>query len=74
MVYILIAAWIFSGVLGAYIGHRFADHSYSDTHLKTVFVMAFFGPVTFVAASGTAIQQWLTYSKVMNKVVFKARD
>jgi hypothetical protein len=73
VLFLIALAWFASGVLGAYIWHRFADDGYYDTRLNTVIVMALFGPIIFLAVSSVVVEKWLKYSKVLNKVVFKSK-
>jgi hypothetical protein len=73
MIILLVIGWIASGVLGAYIGHRFIDDEFNDTRLKELIVMGLFGLATLLVALVTLVCTKIKYSKILNIIVFKSK-
>jgi uncharacterized membrane protein AbrB (regulator of aidB expression) len=73
MIILLVLSWIASGVLGAYIGHRFIDEEFNDTRLIEVTILGLFGPMTLCAALAVIMCTKIKYSKVLNTVIFKSK-
>jgi hypothetical protein len=72
MIILLVIGWIASGVLGAYIGHRFIDEEFHHTRLNEVVFMGLFGPITLFCALAVFVCTKIKYSKILNTVVFKS--
>jgi hypothetical protein len=73
MIILLAISWFASGVLGAYIGHRFIDDEFNDTRLKELIVMGLFGLATLLVALVTLVCTKIKYSKILNTIVFKSK-
>lgn len=73
MIILLVLGWFASGVLGAYIGHRFIDEEFHHTRLKELIVMSLFGLVTLAVSLVSLVCTKFKYSKVLNTVIFKSK-